>query len=178
MQAGNTLRTVVVTGANKGIGYAILEKLLQGQTPYDIILGARNEKLGKEAQRTLSQKYTSSSSKVTFRQLDVNNATSVDNFVSWVKSDRNGKVDVLVNNAGIGSMQETPEIRINTLNTNFFNTIGLTDKVLPVLAKDGKVINVSSGLGALSFQKPEVAKMLEDSNLTKEKAPGSSQSAS
>ena len=169
MQTNNTPRTVVVTGANKGIGYAIIEKLLQGQTSYDIILAARNEKLGQEAQSALSQKYPSSPSKVTFRQLDINDTTSVENFVGWVKSDRNGKVDVLVNNAGVGSMQETPELRINTLNTNFFNTVKLTEKVLPVLPKDGKVINVSSGLGALSFQKPEVAKLLEDPSLTKER---------
>ena len=169
MRTNNILRTVVVTGSNKGIGYAILEKLLKGQTSYDIILAARNDKLGKEAQSALSQKHSSSPSKVTFRQLDINDTTSVDNFVSWIKSDRNGKVDVLVNNAGIGARQETPELRINELTTNFFNTVKLTEKVLPVLSKDGKVINVSSTLGGLSLQKPEVAKLLEDPSLTKER---------
>ena len=101
MQTDPSPRTVVITGANKGIGYAIVEKLLQEQTPYDIILGARNEKLGTKAQSTLSEKYPASSSKVTFRQIDINDVTSVDNFINWIKTHRNGKVDVLVNNAGM-----------------------------------------------------------------------------
>ena len=171
MQTGNSngLRTVVITGANKGIGYSTIEKLLQQQTPYDIILAARNEKLGQEAQAALTQKYPSSTSKVTFRQLDINNSASIDEFVEWIKSARNGKIDILVNNAALGSFKESPQIRLDTLQTNFFSTIKLTDKVLPYLADDGKVINVSSTLGSLSGQKGEAAKALEDPQLTKEK---------
>ena len=163
------LRTIIVTGANKGIGYATLEKLLQGQTPYDLILAARNPKLGEEAQAKLSQKYSSSASKVTFRQLDINDSASVDNFVDWIKSARQGKIDILVNNAAIKAEPETTKTRIDTLNTNFFNTIRLTEKVLPYVVDDGKMIMVSSELGDLGYHKQNIRKALEDPKLTKEK---------
>ena len=171
MQTGNStgLRTVVITGANKGIGYSTIEKLLQEQTPYDIILGARNEKLGQEAQAALTQKYPSATSKVTFRQLDINSSSSIDEFVEWIKSARNGKIDILVNNAALGAFNESLQMRLDTLQTNFFSTISFTEKVLPYLADDGKVIMVSSTLGLLSAQGGDVVKALEDPKLTKEK---------
>ena len=171
MQGDNSTnpRTVIVTGANKGIGYSIVEILLQGQTPYDIILGARNVKLGEEAQASLSQKHPSSASKVTFRQLNIDEPSSVDEFVGWIKSARNGKVDVLVNNAGMADWNETTESKVNILNTNFFNTARLTEKILPYLASDGKVIMVSSGFGRIDRQKGEAAQLLENNELTREK---------
>ena len=75
--------------------------------------------------------------------------------------------------------------RVETLETNFFNTVRLTEKVLPVLTKDGKIINVSSVIGALTHKpevvkvlkdfgmfpdyKPEIIQLLDDHNLTKAK---------
>ena len=168
MQNSTNLRTVIVTGANKGIGYSIVETLLQGETPYDIILAARNVKLGEEAQASLAQKHPSSVSKVTFRQLNIDDVASVDEFVDWIKSARHGKVDVLVNNAGIADPKETIETKINTLNTNFLYTVRLTEKVLPYLATDGKVIMVSSGYGRIDRQKGEAAQLLENNELTRE----------
>ena len=173
MQSTNTLRTVVVTGANKGIGYAIVEKLLQGSNGYDVVLTARNPKLGEEAYTQLSQKYTSSSSKLTFQPLNISDSSSIDTFVGWLKAERNGKVDVLVNNAGIASKAGDVEGRLNTIDTNFTKTVEITEKVLPHLANDGKIIMVSSQLGELNLQGPEIQKFLTDPNLTKEDLEGS-----
>ena len=168
MQSTNLLRTVIVTGANKGIGYSIIEKLLQESNPYDIILTARNPKLGEEAFSELSKKYASSKSKLTFQQLNISDPSSISNFVDWVKGERNSKVDVLVNNAGYGFTKDKVEERLDTININLLETIDLTEKLLPYLANDGKIIMISSGLGALAYQEAKIQKALSDSSLTKE----------
>jgi len=72
MQSTSQRRTILITGANKGIGYATVETLLSESTPYDIILTSRDSKLGQEAVATLQAKYPNSSSALTYYQLDVN----------------------------------------------------------------------------------------------------------
>ena len=168
MQSTNLLRTVIVTGANKGIGYSIVEKLLQESNPYDIILTARNPKLGEEAFGELSKKYASSKSKLTFQQLNISDPDSVTSFINWVKGERNSRVDVLVNNAGYGYTKEKVEERLDTININLLETIDLTEKLLPYLTNDGKIIMISSGLGALSNQGSKIQEALSHSSLTKE----------
>ena len=169
MQSADSLRTVIVTGANKGIGYCIVEKLLKESNPYDIILTARNSELGEEASSTLSNKYTSSSSKVTFQQLNISDPSSIAAFADWIKAKRDGKFDVLINNAGYGWSKDKIEERLDTININFLETIDLTEKLLPYLADDGKIINISSGLGELSSQGTQIQQALSDPSLTKEK---------
>ena len=169
MQTTESLRTVIVTGANKGIGYCIVEKLLKESNPYDIILTARNSKLGEEALSTLSKKYASSNSKVTFQQLNISDPSSIDAFADWIKTKRGGKFDVLINNAGYGWGKDKVEERLDTININLLETIDLTEKLLPYLADDGKILMISSSLGELSRQGTQIQQALNDPSLTKEK---------
>ena len=53
-------RTILVTGANKGIGYVTVERFLSESTPYDIILTSRDVKLGEKAIETLQAKHPKS----------------------------------------------------------------------------------------------------------------------
>ena len=168
MQSGS-LRTVVITGTNKGIGYETVHRLLGQSTPLDIILTARNSKLGLDAVVSLSKKHSTSPSRMTFHQLDISDSNSIDQFIKWVKEERNGKVDVLVNNAGIFfEEEELAEERLATLKINFQGTVELTEKLLPYLSKDGKIINISNENGQLSWQ-GKIRKDLEDPSLTREK---------
>jgi len=169
MQATNALRTVIVTGANRGIGYAIIERLLSESTPFDIIFTARNSTAGQEAQQQLSSKVKGSSSKLSFHQLDISNSASIDEFISWIKAEKNSKFDVLVNNAGFGYLRESQQEQLDTININFFDTIDLTEKLLPYLAEDGKIINVTSENGLLSWQGQNIQKLLSDPSMTKER---------
>ncbi len=89
-------RTILVTGANKGIGYGTIEKFFSEPTPYDLILTSRDPKLGQKAIDTLQVKYPKSASTLVYHQLEIDNDKSVDNLVKWLK-DSNRKIDVLVN---------------------------------------------------------------------------------
>lgn len=169
MQATNSSkpRTLIITGANKGIGYAIVESLLKGPTAYNIILTARNVENGQKALETLKQSHSQSASTVAFHQLDLDNESSQDSFVEWVKKDL-GTFDILVNNAGIASRTPTNQQKADTINTNFVHTVSLTNKLLPYLSADGKIITISSTMGSLAFHGPKAQEIFEDPNITEE----------
>ena len=160
-----TQRKIVVTGANKGIGYQIVDTLLASTTtPYDIILTARNPALGQKALEALQVKYPKSPSKVIFHQLDVNDDASISSFADWIRTTQ-GKIDVLVNNAAILYRNSTDEEKKYTIQTNFTSVVKLTEKLIPLLSADGKIIQISSTLGQLGFQGETLKKALEDPNL-------------
>ena len=72
-------------------------------------------------------------------------------------SEKQYKFDAIINNAAFGfdKGQEIPSVEIakNTMGANVIGTINLTNSLLPYLSENGKVINVSSKMAALSFQK-------------------------
>jgi len=164
MNSNTTLRRIVVTGSNKGIGYEIVGKLLASTTPYQVVLTARNPSLGEKAVESLRVKYPQSAGKVIFQQLDVNDEKSISSFADWIKATF-GKIDVLVNNAGVGLPNSTEEDKKFIIKTNFLSLIKLTDKLLPLLSEDGKILMISSALGGLDIQGETLRKALEDPSL-------------
>jgi len=161
-------RKIVVTGANKGIGYSIVEGLMSKDTPYTIILTSRDVKKAEEAAKTLQEKYKQSPSKIISRQLDITDAQSVHHFEDVIKSEF-GTIDVLVNNAGILDESKTKEAKLAVINTNFLSTLQFTKKLIPYLSRDGKIIMVSSRLGLLEYQGKRGKEILEDTNISEEK---------
>jgi len=160
-------RNIVVTGANKGIGYSIVERLISENTPFDIIATSRDPKLGEKAVAELLNKYPNFKNTLTYHQLDINDEKSIDTFVDWLKN-TSGKLDVLLNNAGVAYNNPTDIQKINIVKTNFFSVINLTEKLLPLLTADGKIIMVSSILGTLSFQGPTLRNALENESITEQ----------
>ena len=158
-------RTIIVTGANKGIGYAIVEKLLQSANSYNIILTSRDPNLGQEAVKKLGSTQTQTSSLLTYHQLDVNDDKSIQGLIDWLNKDKL-RVDVLVNNAGVMIPVANLEQRRKTIQTNYTSLVNLTEKLLPVLTEDAKIINISSILGSFSCISPSLKKELEKPNLT------------
>ena len=137
---------IIVTGGNRGIGHQISKELVE--LGHEIILTARNADKGARAAKEL---------RATFMQLDVADDQSIAEFVANFSS-RFESLDVLINNAGIFDDKSKPahdpdfDIISRTLNTNLLGAWKLTVGLLPVLKKadDPRVINMSSGLGAMN----------------------------
>ncbi|KAK9718122.1 short chain dehydrogenase [Popillia japonica] len=165
-------KVAIVTGANKGIGYAVVKGLCK---KFDgvIYLTSRNTAKGQEAVKELKKLGCNP----TFHQLDVNDQDSVNRFKDHIKNTYGG-VDILVNNAGIifkdhikntyggvdilvnnaGIMYtETPENYNNfltqaqeTIATDYFGLLRVSEAFIPLLRKDARIVNVSSSAGHLS----------------------------
>ena len=162
---GKGNRKLVITGANKGIGYATVERLVSENAQFDIIVTSRNVELGEKAVKELRNKYPNFKNELIYHQLDVDDDKSIDTFVDWYKKTY-VKLDVLVNNAGVLHGNPTLENQMKTIKTNFFSVVNLTEKLLPLLTHDGKIVNVSSIVGALSLQGPTLRKALENEDIT------------
>ena len=150
MQTGKTLR-VLVTGSNKGIGYGILERILQenqgDQSKYHLIMTARDPKAGEEAAQKLRAQYKTNGLEV--MKLDVGNKSSITELVDLIT--KQGPLDVLINNAGtsFSGPRIDEEVIDVTLGTNYHGAKQLTEALLNHnLIKDGgKIIFVSSMMG-------------------------------
>ncbi len=140
----------LVTGGNRGIGLEVCRQL--GQKGYKVILGARKIPAGKEAEDQLKKEGLD----VTFQPLDVKNEDQIGFLSSWLDMEYN-KLDVLINNAGIGIGNsglvdaDLEEIR-DIMEVNFYGPMRMSKMFIPLLKKsvEGKIINVSSGMGAIS----------------------------
>jgi NAD(P)-dependent dehydrogenase (short-subunit alcohol dehydrogenase family) len=107
-----------VTGANKGIGFEVVRGV--ARAGYVVLLGARNATSGREAAETLRREGLD----VRFVELDVTRMGTISAAATQIESDF-GKLDVLVNNAGIADPHDGPPSRASVdavervLRTNF-----------------------------------------------------------
>jgi NAD(P)-dependent dehydrogenase (short-subunit alcohol dehydrogenase family) len=140
------MTVTLITGANKGLGYASARRLVEmGHTVY---LGARDVDRGQAAAAELG---------VTFVQLDVTDSTSIDTAMQTVQ-DREGHLDVLINNAGIWDRLRGVEgldahLAAEQFATNATAVVAVTQAALPLLRRSTNpvVVNVSSGLGSFAL---------------------------
>jgi NAD(P)-dependent dehydrogenase (short-subunit alcohol dehydrogenase family) len=151
MNLQSQAKCALVTGGNKGIGFAICQGLVAAG--FDVIVAARSL----DKAKTASEKLSSNNSQVRSLELDITDDASIDRAVKDVSQDINA-LDVLINNAGIYPDEEvniltvSRELLNHTMNTNTFSPIRVTQAFLPLLEKAdaAKVINVSSGYGQLN----------------------------
>lgn len=151
-------RTVLITGANKGIGKQIAMDLAKtGQ--FHVLLTARQEDLGQQATQEINSKYPNTT---TFLPLDVTSQASVDNLVQHLEKQQI-QLDILINNAGIYIRNiDNEQSAQSTLDVNYFGVARLTEALLPHLskAKEARIITVSSLMGQLAG-KSSLAKELQ-----------------
>lgn len=94
---------VLVTGANKGIGYEAVKALLQSERPYHVFLGSRSAERGQQAVETLRNECSGTGQNtVEHIELDIASDASIENAFQTVKTSA-GRLDVLINNAGAHS---------------------------------------------------------------------------
>lgn len=126
-------RTVLVTGANKGIGFEVAREL--ARLGLRVFLGARDSKAGRAAAEKLSK-----AGDVIFLEIDVANADSIRRAAEEL-SGQVDRLDVLINNAGIlldedaGALTMTPEIFETTLRTNTLGPWLVAQAFVPLLKK-------------------------------------------
>lgn len=167
----NKSKTILVTGANQGIGFETAKEL--GAMGFTVLLGARNSDKGKEAEETLVKEGI----KAHFVLLDVTKQDTIDKAATFIENDY-GSLDVLINNAGIAvekgrqpSQLDTQDLK-ETFETNFFGLFAVTKSMLPLLMKStaGRIVNVSSGRGSFANNLKPVDKSLNALAYTSSKA--------
>ncbi|GAA3605061.1 SDR family NAD(P)-dependent oxidoreductase [Nonomuraea rosea] len=144
-----TGKTAIVTGANTGIGLPTALELARHGA--HVVVAARNP--GKGAAAVAEIQRAVPGAEVEYGRLDLSDLASVRTFAAGV-----GKVDLLVNNAGIGMIprQETKDGFEMQFGTNHLGHFALTGLLLPLLlaAPGARVVNVSSdahAMGRLDF---------------------------
>ena len=131
-------RVAVVTGGNRGIGAAVAAGLTR---------------------RGLRVIATSRASDDPNR-LDVADAASIEAFAGRLES-----LDILVNNAGIAMKGFDAHVARQTIDTNFYGPLRVTDRLLPLLRPGARVVMVSSAVGQSSILSAELAKRFLDPTL-------------
>ncbi|MGH2643098.1 MAG: SDR family oxidoreductase [Chitinophagaceae bacterium] len=146
------MKTVLITGANKGIGFETAKQL--AQLDYFVYLGSRNKTKGLDAVSTLKDSGISNVDTIGIDVTDINS-------IKKAKQELETKIeilDVLINNAGIAGEQpqniSTGEIENlrKIFETNFFGAIQVTQQFIDLLkkSKEPVIVNVSSELGSLT----------------------------
>lgn len=162
--AENMARVAVVTGGNKGIGFAIVRALCR-RFDGDVILTARNEDLGRKAVAKLEGE----GHKPRFHQLDITSPDSIAAIRQFLETTYGG-LDVLVNNAGFAykhsSTAPFTEQAEVTVRINFTGTLDVCQALFPLLRAHSRVVNVSSTVGKLSLVKPHLQEKFKDPQLT------------
>jgi len=145
------MKTVLVTGANKGIGREVARQL--AAKGFHVFVGARNAKDGRKAAEEIAKQ----AGKATFLEIDVADNGSVTTAAREF-SDLEDHLDVLVNNAGIivdgddAILEISDDLLKKALETNTLGALRVSRAFVPFLRKSKapRVINVSSGGGQLT----------------------------
>ncbi|KAA9037178.1 SDR family oxidoreductase [Ginsengibacter hankyongi] len=147
------MKTVFITGANKGIGFETAKQF--AQKDYYVYLGSRD--IGKGIQ-AISELNNEGLQNVETIEIDVSNDASIEK-ASKTLEEKISKLDILINNAGIrGDFPQYPStanvgmIR-KVYNTNLFGTIKVIQSFLPLLklSPAPRIVNITSGLASLTL---------------------------
>ncbi|TLZ74622.1 MAG: SDR family NAD(P)-dependent oxidoreductase [Methanobacteriota archaeon] len=152
--------TALVTGANRGLGLETCRQLVaQG---FRVVLTSRKESVGMAA----TQKLNSEGRDVVYHQLDITDGESISALAGDLPR-LAPRLDVLVNNAGVGSWGADRAASARTIAVNYFGSRDVTDALLPFIPRGGRVVMVSSGMGELSYLGRDLRSKFADPALTR-----------
>jgi len=161
------MKRIIVTGANKGIGLAIVTKLLEDFPDTYLLLGSRDVGRGQGALEQIGEVYKD---RVELLQIDVTSDESVKNAVEAVKAKHgdNEPLFGLVNNAG-GTLGPTDDSARGTVELNTYGLRRVCEAFLPLIQKDkGRIVQISSGAAPMFLAKcsQEIQSFLVNKDVT------------
>ncbi len=138
------MKNVIITGSNSGLGFETAKKIAQDKD-YRLILACRNEEKATAAKEKIIAE--TGNNNVEFIKLDTSLLSSVRAFVNEYTT-KYQTLDVLINNAGISSMTggTTAEGFELVFATNYLGHFLLTQLLLPYMAENARIINISSDM--------------------------------
>jgi len=150
-------KVAIITGSNKGIGFAIVQGLLK-KFDGDVYLTARDVGRGQSAVQALNDQ----GFQPKFHQLDISDKASIETLKEHLLKTYGG-IDILVNNAGFAfknSATEPMHVQAKeTIAINYFSTKQCCDILFPILKDGARVVNVSSSAGFLGHIPSPALKM-------------------
>jgi NAD(P)-dependent dehydrogenase (short-subunit alcohol dehydrogenase family) len=145
----------IITGGSRGLGRNAAIKLAEAGT--DVVITYRSNRV--EADNVVAE-IRKRGRRAAALQLDVSNVSTFDSFATQLRATlaqhwERDRFDFLVNNAGMGvhaTFAETTEAQFDDLvNTHLKGVFFLTQKLLPLIADGGRILNVSSGLARFAL---------------------------
>lgn len=141
-------KIALVTGGNRGIGFAIAQGLLSHN--FEVIITSRTLATAQQAAQKLS-------GSIIPLELDIQDDRSIEQTIGTLVSKNISHLDVLINNAGVypdsnvSILTVERKILETAIQINTFGVIRMVQACLPLLekSKDARVINISSGMGSL-----------------------------
>jgi NAD(P)-dependent dehydrogenase (short-subunit alcohol dehydrogenase family) len=141
-------RVALVSGGNRGLGREVARRLAEDGCA--VVIGSRDLGKGRAAAAELGENVSACG-------LDVTDSESIESCIQEI-DDAHGRLDVLVNNAGVeggGWRTDATDVDLDevrdTLETNLFGAWKLTQAALPLMRRNGygRIVNLSSGMGQL-----------------------------
>ncbi|KAG8525779.1 uncharacterized protein KY384_000539 [Bacidia gigantensis] len=152
------VKTILITGANTGLGLEVVKSLCRSTTKYDILVGCRTPSKGQAAIDEVKNEYPSTSSTLSTLQVDLESDDSLQKAVETISKEK-GHLDILMNNGGVAY---DPQISSGAIgireawnkswNVNVAGTQVLTTLAVPLLLKssDPRLIFITSGTATLT----------------------------
>lgn len=145
-------KTILITGANKGIGYETARVL--ARAGHNVLLGARDAGRGRAAVASLA----ADGLRVRYVPLDVTDEATVAAAAATVDADY-GSLDILINNAAVARDAGRAPVDVSVTDlrgvyeTNVIGPVAMINNLVPLLRKGNRPLigNVSSGLGTVAF---------------------------
>jgi len=167
---GSSHTTVVVTGASRGIGYAISKKItekLENPVVYCTTRSSANQLTGLIREEVDPVK----AKNVTYMAMECTNIQSIVALRNQIYQEQ-GQIDILINNAGMYfyPAQDATEHFVQvqrTLDINYWGLKNVNNAFLPMLSEQARIVNISSHFGHLSLiPGSDIKRRLGDPNLT------------
>ncbi len=157
-------KTAIVTGANQGLGLALVQGLSARLGAGDrIYLTARDAERGRSAMQSIEP----CDAEVLFEQLDVTNASLVRGFAEKM-SDRHGGIDFVISNAAARIVKDQPQaVQVrNFITTNNHGSKYLLEQLMPLLNAGARYLIVASSFGRLRHLPAQLHPLFDTNSLT------------